>query len=544
MKRLSKKILGASLGSCVHVAGVYRFLQLAEQFRYQSVFLGPAVSVEDLVLAVEKEKPQKVIVGYRLYEEAGKALFWKLKEALEKKNLRSDITIMISCTPALRDIAQEVGIFDFIFTGEESFDDIVSSLQEIEKSSAEKRYPQTLSERILWKHPFPILRHHFGLPTVAETVQGVAQISEAKVLDVISLGPDQNAQEFFFRPENMREAEHGAGGVPLRRKEDLEAIYQASRRGNFPLLRCYSGTQDLVRWANLLKETINISWGAVPIFWYSVLDGRSKRPLEEAIRENQEAVKTYIALSVPIEGLEAHQWSLRDAPDAVAVASFYLACYQAKKFGARFYVAQYMFNTPPGIAPWADIAKMLAKKELVEELEDENFSIFTQVRGGLAHFAASLEVAKGQLGATIALGLFLKPHIIHVVGFSEGVRLVGPNEIIESARIAQGVLRDLYLGLPEIGDHRVRERKEELKEEARLLLEAVRRIGEREEDPWTSPKVLAEAIRRGLFDAPHLRGNPEALGKVKTQIVDGILRVVNERGKIISERERLKELGF
>ncbi|MGQ9746487.1 MAG: methionine synthase [Candidatus Caldatribacteriaceae bacterium] len=541
---MSKKILGASLGSCVHVAGVYRFLQLAEQFGYQSVFLGPAVSIEDLILAVEKERPQKIMVGYRLYEEAGRTLFRKLKEALGEKNLRSKMIVMLSCTPALREIAQEVGIFDFIFTGEESFDDIVSSLQEIEKSSAEKGYPQTLPERILWKRPFPILRHHLGLPTVAETAQGVAQISEAKVLDVISLGPDQNAQEFFFHPENMRETEHGAGGVPLRRKEDLEIIYQASRRGNFPLLRCYSGTQDLVRWAHLLKETINIAWGAVPIFWYSILDGRSKRSLEEAIRENQEATKTYIALSVPIEGLEAHQWSLRDAPDSVAVASFYLACYQAKKFGARFYVAQYMFNTPPGIDPWADIAKMLAKKELVEELEDENFSIFTQVRGGLAHFAASLEVAKGQLGATISLGLFLKPHIVHVVGFSEGVRLVGPNEVIESAHIAQGVLRDLCLGLPEIGDHRVKERKEELKEEARLLLQAVRSLGEREEDPWTSPKVLAEAVRRGLFDAPHLQGNPEALGRVKTQIVEGVLRVVNEQGEIISERERLRGLGF
>lgn len=193
MKRLSKKILGASLGSCVHVTGVYRFLQLAEQFGYQSVFLGPAVSIEDLMLAVEKERPQKIMVGYRLYEEAGRALFRKLKEALEEKNLRSKMTVMLSCTPALREVAQEADIFDFIFTGEESFDDIVSSLQEVEKGLTEKGYPQTLPERILWKRPFPILRHHFGLPTVGETVQGVAQISEAKVLDVISLGPDQNA---------------------------------------------------------------------------------------------------------------------------------------------------------------------------------------------------------------------------------------------------------------------------------------------------------------------------------------------------------------
>ncbi|MGC8779124.1 MAG: methionine synthase, partial [Candidatus Caldatribacteriaceae bacterium] len=380
---------------------------------------------------------------------------------------------------------------------------------------------------------------------VEETVRGVAEISEARVLDCISLGPDQNAQEFFFRPERMEKEEHGSGGVPLRRREDLEAIYQASRRGNFPLLRCYSGTNDLARWAKLLKETINIAWGAVPIFWYSLLDGRSERPLEVAIRENQEAMWTYIDLGVPVEGLEAHQWSLRDAPDSVAVAAFYLACYQVKKLGGRFYVAQYMFNTPPGIAPWADLAKMLAKKELVAELEDENFRVFTQVRGGLAHFAPQLEVAKGQLGATTALGLFLRPHIVHVVGFAEGAHLVGPGEVMESARIVQGVLRDLLLGLPEIGrDPRIEERKEELKEEARLLLDTIRKLKENEEEPFLSPGVLTEAVRKGLLDAPHLWGNPEALGKARTKIVNGVLRPVDEEGRVISERERLRKLGF
>jgi len=542
---MSKKILGASLGSCVHVAGVYRFLRLAEEYGYETLFLGPAVPVEELVAVIERERPHKVIVGYRLYEEAGRKLFSALREMLSTRGLCGGLTLILSCTPALRSAATEAGIFEFIFTGEEPFEEIIGSLKEKTAKASGEHYPQTLPERIEAKKPFPILRHHFGLPTVEETVRGVARLSEARVLDVISLGPDQNAQEFFFHPERMKKDESGSGGVPLRSREDLEAIYRASRRGNFPLLRCYSGTNDLVQWARLLKETINIAWGAVPIFWYSCLDGRSKRPLQEAIQENQEAVKTYIELGVPIEGLEAHQWSLRDAPDAVAVASFYLACYQAKKFGARHYVAQYMFNTPPGIAPWADLAKMLAKKELVAELEDETFRIFTQVRGGLAHFAANLNVAKGQLGATTALGLFLKPHIVHVVGFSEGVRLVGPEEVMESVAIVEGVLRDLLLGLPEVvEDPRIIERKEELKEEARYLLTAVQKLGGGEEDPLISPRVLAESVRRGIFDAPHLLGNPEAPGKVRTRIVKGILRSVDTEGRVISERERLQTLGF
>ncbi len=54
--------------------------------------------------------------------------------------------------------------------------------------------PQAAVERITWKAPFPLLRHHFGLPTVEATVEGIGQIAEARVLDVVSLGIDQDAQ--------------------------------------------------------------------------------------------------------------------------------------------------------------------------------------------------------------------------------------------------------------------------------------------------------------------------------------------------------------
>ena len=56
------------------------------------------------------------------------------------------------------------------------------------------------SSRIALKAPFPLLRHHFGLPTLAATTKGIAQIAEAHVLDIISLGIDQDAQENFFHP--------------------------------------------------------------------------------------------------------------------------------------------------------------------------------------------------------------------------------------------------------------------------------------------------------------------------------------------------------
>ena len=94
--------------------------------------------------------------------------------------------------------------------------------------------PQTLVERIAWKSPYPLLRHHFGLPTVEATRAGIEQIADARVLDVISLGIDQDAQENFFHPERQDPRRTGAGGVPVRSAEDYRLLYAASRRGNYP----------------------------------------------------------------------------------------------------------------------------------------------------------------------------------------------------------------------------------------------------------------------------------------------------------------------
>ncbi|WP_438315165.1 methionine synthase [Candidatus Caldatribacterium sp. SIUC1] len=539
----SKKVLGASLGTCVHVAGVYGFLTLAERFGYQTVFLGPARSPREVVEAVFQERPSMVIVGYRLTECVAERLFKELQNLVTRHGLFR-IPWVLSCTPQIEPVARKSGLFTYIFTGREPFSEIVASLVGPGEERKEDTYPGTLPERIAARYPFPLLRHHFGLPTVEETVEGVRRISEAKVVDVISLGPDQNAQEFFFEPHRMDETHKGAGGVPLRRREDLVAIFEASRRGNFPLLRCYSGTNHLKEWAHLLHETIRIAWGAVPIFWYSELDGRSKRPLPEAIRENLEAMKTYIDLGVPIEVNDAHQWSLRGAPDSVAVASFFLGAYIAKKLGARYYVAQYMLNTPPGIVPRADLAKMLAKKDLVQTLEDATFTVFTQIRGGLAHFSPHLEIAKGQLAASTFLGLFLRPHIVHVVNFSEGDHLARPEEVIESAHIVQGVLKDALFDLPDAAkDPYIAEHRARIKQEALLLLEALKSLGQ-EEDPFLDLGVLAGAVTRGLFDAPHLLGNPWAKGKIQTRIVEGMLYPVDEKGRVLSEEERLRRLGF
>jgi len=46
---MTKTVIAAALGECVHVAGVSNFLHLAEQAGWKAIFLGPAVSVESLL---------------------------------------------------------------------------------------------------------------------------------------------------------------------------------------------------------------------------------------------------------------------------------------------------------------------------------------------------------------------------------------------------------------------------------------------------------------------------------------------------------------
>lgn len=51
-----KTIVAGALGECVHVAGVTNFLRLAELAGWKTVFLGPAVPVNDFIEAAIREK--------------------------------------------------------------------------------------------------------------------------------------------------------------------------------------------------------------------------------------------------------------------------------------------------------------------------------------------------------------------------------------------------------------------------------------------------------------------------------------------------------
>lgn len=541
---MKKKILGASLGTCVHVSGLYHFLKLAEWAGYETQLLGPAVSPQRLIDSIGENKPDIVAVSYRLTPEVAEKLFSELKELLIQNNL-SSLTFVFGGTQPVAVVAEKSGLFKKVFSGIEPLDSIKGYLLESGVKKKEDAFKQDLIGRIEQKYPYPLIRHHFGRPLVAETIEGIEKIAESGVLDVISLGPDQNAQEYFFHPYEMVASQDGAGGVPIRKREDMAALYEASWRGNYPLMRCYSGTRDLIKWAEMSVETINNAWGAIPLCWYNVIDGRSKRSLREAISENQQTMGWYGERGIPVEVNESHQWSLRDAHDSLAVTMAYLAAYNAKKVGVRDYVSQYMFNTPPATTPAMDIAKMLAKNELICSLEDNNFRVFREVRAGIAHFAAHPDTAKGQLAASAVFSLTLRPHILHVVGFSEGDHAVFHDELIESCNIVHGVLRDCLQGMPDFySDKSIQQRKNDLLKEAGVLMDALKSMEKGSgKDSFSDPGILASAIEKGLLDAPHFRGNEYLCGQITTGVINGGYDVIDrETGNRLTEKERIQKL--
>ncbi|MDD3628608.1 MAG: cobalamin B12-binding domain-containing protein [Actinomycetota bacterium] len=540
-----KKILGATIGSCIHVAGILNFLNLASRYGYKTKFLGSACSIDRLKEEFESFNPDIVAVSYRLSPESALPLFEELKEKLAGRLKEKKIELILGCTKPVGEVGRKLGIFDAIFTGEESIEDIESYLSKKKISAGSSIPPDNLLERIKYKKPFPLIRHHFGRPTLAETIEGIKKIASSGLLDVISIGPDQNTQEFFFHPEKMNKSQDGAGGVPLRSVEDFRSLYEASRTGNYPLMRCYSGTNDIIKMAEILLETIKNAWCAVPLCWYNELDNRSGRRLEESIAENQAVMKWHADRNIPVEVNESHHWSLRYSPDSVAVAAAFIAAYNAKKMGVKTYISQYMFNTPAETSFTMDLAKMLAKIELIESLHDENFTTLRQTRSGLYSYSTDFDKSRGQLASSTMLQMQVSPDIVHVVAYCEADHAAKPDDIIKSVKIANKVIDNCLYGCPDMKlDEKVRQRKEQLILDAGLIIEKIKMLdSEKEfEDPLVSPAIISRAIKKGILDAPHLYGVKAANGTIRTMFIDGMITVIDENGRPISERERLDRI--
>ena len=92
-------------------------------------------------------------------------------------------------------------------------------------------------------------------------------------------------------------------------------------------------------------------------------------------------------------------------------------------------------------------------------------------------------------------------------------------------------------------DAAVQRRKEQLIEEANIILDAIKAIGPDDKDPLTDPETLTKAVKLGILDAPQLKGNPACSGALNTRVISGALYAYdNNKKEIITEQERIRRI--
>jgi hypothetical protein len=279
------------------------------------------------------------------------------------------------------------------------------------------------------------------------------------------------------------------------------------------------------------------------------MDGRGPWDLEGSIREHQQVMAWYGERGIPVELNEPHHWGMRDAPDVIFVVSAFLSAYNARRFGVRDYIAQMMFNSPPGTTDAMDLAKMLAVLELIiplshnDEVKNHPFRIWKQTRIGLLSHPTDPDAARGHLAASTYLQMALQPHIYHIVGHTEAHHAATADDIIEASKIVRRAIQNA-LGAPSmIYSPEVQTRKEVLIHEARITLQAIRNLaGQGVEDPLADATTLARAVTEGILDAPQLLNNRFAKGTIRTRVVNGACIVEDDNNHPINEVTRLAKL--
>ncbi len=542
---MKKTVIAAALGECVHVAGINNFLRLAESAGWETVFLGPAVSIDTVLQAARDHHADLVGISYRLTPETAQRLLGDFAEAADELHSQG-VRFAFGGTPPVAEKAHALAFFEQVFDGSERTEEILAYLKgmPLPTNTSQEDFPQTMVSRLRWKAPLPLLRHHFGLPTMQATLEGIAEIAQARALDVISLGIDQDAQANFFHPERQNPQRKGAGGVPVRSADDYAKLYEASRQGNYPLMRTYSGTDDFIALAQMYTETINIAWCAIPLFWFNQMDGRGPWDLEGSIREHQQVMTWYGQHGIPVELNEPHHWGMRDSPDVIFVVAAYLAAYNARSCGVKDYIAQLMFNSPPGLSDQMDLARMLAVLRMIDPLRGDDFHIYRQTRTGLLSYPLLDAAARAHLATSIYVQMAIQPDIVHIVGHTEAHHAATASDVIQAVEMARRTIETALKGMADMNaDPVVQARTEELVNEALITLEAIRALAPASHpDPLTDPEILARAVSSGIMDAPQLKNNKFARGEIQTRIIAGACQTCDSQGNPIREAERLLRL--
>ena len=644
-RKAKKRVMVGAIGDCVHSLGVETFAEWMEDkgIGYIAVKLGPAVPIRDVINKVREARPPVVGISSRLGDLHVDKLVGEFVELAHEYGLDPASSGIRYCFGGLRPAANLVRAMTGMPIMEDKFSPPEDRNYDLEKIAEEYKDKQIFKyffelivddyitmeemerfadglppvdvEKLTWSDDLlkrihevrirenrPIIRAHIGIASedIGDTIRDVEIICDSECLEIVSLAPDQPSQAFLAKfvrgEEDPDKYLKGQGGTPIRTKEDLIMLKEATKRGNFPMTRIYSGTDELLELAKLFEEAFNMPFPAVPIFFYNKLDGRGPIAIREGIDEHLEVMRWWASQSKPLEINDPHQWQLRNCSDDMYVTDHVVAGVVAFKTGIKNYVMQLMFDLPPEIAPVYDLAKMSAAYELIEPLTRHfDFNIIKETRGGLSSFPPNLDEAKGHLAVTTLWQMYMAPEIVHVVSFPESHHEAKAKDIIESCDIIKQVFKNFYKGdMPDaLSDPRLIRRKERLKKgvmynilhlalmggyEGKVTIdnyfeyaatpeEAARRDKpeDREKNYETmildfideksyptghcgmiSGDTLDLALQTGLFQAPQitvLDKRYEMTGKCRTAIVNGMCKIDEFNGeKVKDEIERVDKV--
>jgi uncharacterized protein (TIGR01319 family) len=490
-----RRVLAGSIGDCVHSLGVETFAEWMEDRGdgFMAVKLGPAVPIGDVINKIREARPEVVAISMRLGDlHVDKLIGEFIEKAAQYRLLPRESGIRYAfggLRPAanlvramtglpveedkfsppedrnfdLDEIAENYGDID-AFQGFFALvvDDFIT-MEELEAFAvdeavaAEEReiqWADHLLDRIRQVRELenrPIIRAHIGIAadSIEPTVEGVEKLADAECLEIVSLAPDQPAQEYLAKfvrgEEDPEEYLKGQGGVPIRSKEDLARLKAATQRGNYPMTRIYSGTDELVELAKLYESSFRMPFPAVPIFFYNELDGRGPISIRDSFDEHFEVMRWWASIDKPVEINDPHQWQLRNSTDDLLVTDHIIAGVVALKTGIRQYVMQMMYDLPPGTSGLNDLAKFQGAYELIEPLTRHfGFHIIKETRGGLSDFPPNLDKAKGHLAVSTYWQMHMEPDIVHVVSFSEAHHEAKAEDVIESCDIIKQVFVDFH----------------------------------------------------------------------------------------------------
>jgi uncharacterized protein (TIGR01319 family) len=514
-----RRVLAGSIGDCVHSLGVETFAEWMEDRGegYMAVKLGPAVPIDDVINKIRESRPEVVGISMRLGDlhvdkligefitqaalyhllpgESGiRYAFGGLRPAANLVRAMTGLPVLEDkfSPPEDRhfdleemaenysDIAAFQGFFALVVDDYVGMDELeaFASGERVVMRPDQIQWADSLLERVEQVREMedrPIIRAHIGVAadSIEPTIEAVEKMAEAECLEIVSLAPDQPSQEYlakFIRGEEDPDKYlKGQGGVPIRSREDLARLKEATQRGNYPMTRIYSGTDELVELAKLFEGEFNMPFPAVPIFFYNELDGRGPISIRDSFDEHFEVIRWWAGQGKALEINDPHQWQLRNSTDDLLVTDHVIAGVVALRLGIEDYVMQMMYDLPPGASGLNDLAKFQGAYELIEPLTRHfNFHIIKETRGGLSDFPPNLDRAKGHLAMSTYWQMYIEPDIVHVVSFSEAHHEAKAEDVIESCDIVKQVFEDFNKDdRPDVwSDPRLLNRKRALKQGA------------------------------------------------------------------------------